>query len=77
MNYRRSITEKHLDTILSILSDREMSADIKQAVCMYYKNGASYSYAAVITGVNERSVSRAVKRIAEIHIKIMDGFAIS
>lgn len=74
---RQIFTENELNALLDMITIREMSAPVREAVRLRIICGYSFELAAVMIGVSKTSVINAVKRIVELEVGIQKFIAVS
>lgn len=74
---RQLFTESELNALLDMITIREMSAPVREAVRLRIIGGYSFELAAVMIGVSKTSVINAVKRIVELEAGIQKFIAVS
>lgn len=67
----QALRPDEIELIFSIISFRDLSQKIRNALMMRYEHGYSLQATAVAANVSRRHISNGEKRVLDIHKKIM------
>ncbi|SHO57868.1 hypothetical protein [Vibrio quintilis] len=68
-------SERQLETLLMLSSEREMNEKMRTAVRLCNNQGWSYRLAAHKAGVTKQGIYKAMKKLKESHQIILQGYA--
>ncbi len=68
------IPEKRLDSLLLVLSERDMPGKTKEAVKLVFNSGYSYELASLKTGVSSKRISLAVRKLNSMDAILLEAY---
>ncbi len=68
------IPEKRLDSLLLVLSERDMPGRTKEAVKLVFNSGYSYELASLKTGVSSKRISLAVRKLNSMDAILLEAY---
>lgn len=68
------IPEKRLDSLLLVLSERDMPGKTKEAVKLIFNSGYSYELASLKTGVSSKRISLAVRKLNSMDAILLEAY---
>ena len=71
---RQFLTERHLDALLSMYSERDFPSSTQKAVRLRIIHGHTYELAEFITGVSRRNIYNGVKKLKVAHDVMMKTY---
>ncbi|PMJ43127.1 hypothetical protein BCU24_00735 [Vibrio cyclitrophicus] len=71
---RQFLTERHLNALLSMYSERDFPNSTRKAVRLRIIHGHTYELAEFITGVSRRNIYNGVKKLKVAHDVMMKTY---